>query len=192
MEKDVSIGILAGGRSRRFGSDKAEALLEGKSFLATLLSSFSHYRDILVSVRKDRLLSPSSFRVLRDEKDDMGPMEGLRQVLSHAENDWVFVIPVDMPLVDSSLLNALSSFMSEDYDIILPSIDSRMTPLPALYHKRVLPLVEESLEKGNLRLMDLIQRTKWKAVETASSKQLVNINDQEAYKALLATRREGK
>jgi molybdopterin-guanine dinucleotide biosynthesis protein A len=87
--------VLAGGKSTRFGSDKAEALLEGRALLAHAIDALRPHCDALVIVGR---------RHAEHEKvedwpgSDMGPLAAIAGALHHAGAhgfDQVLSAPVD-------------------------------------------------------------------------------------------------
>ena len=73
--------VLAGGRSTRFGSDKAEAVYEGRTLLEHAIATLSLYCDDVVVAGRN--VAP--VRTVRDwPRADMGPLGGLAGVLREA------------------------------------------------------------------------------------------------------------
>lgn len=93
--------VLAGGQSSRFGSDKAKALLHGRSLLEHAVEALRPYCDALVVVGR-----PSA---LADSVEDWpapggGPLGGLAGALHHAlANGFSHVLSIS---VDSAFLPA--------------------------------------------------------------------------------------
>ena len=95
--------ILAGGKSSRFGSDKAEALLAGRSLLEHAIEALRPHCDSVVVVGRDTPLAPS---IADWPGPDMGPLGGLAGALNHALNhgfDQVLTIPVDCALLPTDV-----------------------------------------------------------------------------------------
>jgi molybdopterin-guanine dinucleotide biosynthesis protein A len=99
--------VLAGGRASRFGSDKAEAMLAGRSLLDHALDALSPYCEIVaVAGREDgRVLS------LADRPGPgFGPLGGLAAALHHAALHGfarVLSVPVDCAILPPDLLTLL-------------------------------------------------------------------------------------
>lgn len=99
--------ILAGGRARRFGSDKAMALLDGAPLLAHAAHALgSHVAALVLCGRRQE-----GFTCLADRPaPDMGPLGGLNAALHHAEEEGfggVLSIGCDMPVLPPALARAL-------------------------------------------------------------------------------------
>ncbi|KTE14067.1 molybdenum cofactor guanylyltransferase [Sphingopyxis sp. H115] len=82
--------VLAGGRSRRFGSDKALATLGGRTLLDHARAALAPHCDALVVVGRDE--------VADWPRGDMGPLGGITGALIHAASggfDQLLTAPVD-------------------------------------------------------------------------------------------------
>lgn len=93
--------MLAGGRSSRFGSDKAAALLHGRALADHAAAALAPHVSAVVTIgRADDRPAP-----------DLGPLGGIAGALLHAEAAGyasVLTIGCDMPLVPAALLAALA------------------------------------------------------------------------------------
>ncbi len=131
--------ILAGGESHRFGEPKPLAVLEGRSLIRWVFDALvSRCNDLVVSigVRDD----PARFeaavpgaRVIRDGRDDRGPIEGLRQGLTSARGQLVFVAPSDAPLLQPALYDALLAILG-DHEAAVPK-PGVLDPVRAIYRR---------------------------------------------------------
>ena len=101
--------VLAGGQSSRFGSDKALAVLDGRTLLDRAVAALADLCDAVVVVGRDAAPAP----VLKDRpRAGMGPLGGLAAALHHAvEGGYTAVLScaVDSLGVDADLRDALGS-----------------------------------------------------------------------------------
>lgn len=198
---NVSVGILAGGKSSRMGSDKAFLKIGGKTFLQTLIDEFSFCDDLMVSLPEDLCLEPRSLsqskcrnlqvepsrnlRLIPDCRKDSGPLEGILQCLKNARNDFVFFCAVDMPFLKNEILFYINEFISSDYDIFCMKDENHIHPLCGIYSKKVLPVAEKMLEKGRFKLMELLDSSRTKFIDLKYTKFdssiLQNINTKEDF-----------
>lgn len=95
--------IIAGGRSRRFGSDKALALFHGRPLIA-------HAADALAQMAAEVVVCGRAFASYRSLPDrpapDFGPLGGLNAALGHAHAhgfDGVLATGCDMPVFPADL-----------------------------------------------------------------------------------------
>ena len=82
--------VLAGGRSSRFGSDKALATLDGQTLLDHAMAALRPHCDLVIVVGRGE--------VADWPRPDMGPLGGIAGALIHAANagfDRVLTAPVD-------------------------------------------------------------------------------------------------
>lgn len=99
--------ILAGGKSSRFGSDKAEALLAGRPLIQHALEALRPHCDAIVIVGRSSPLAPS---IADWPAPDMGPLGGLAGALNQALNqgfDQLLSIPVDCALLPADIRTLL-------------------------------------------------------------------------------------
>lgn len=102
----LSMIVLAGGRSTRMGSDKADLPYENRTFLRHQIEKGRKLgiEDILVSGYRgtqeleSRILE-KDVRVIADRYKECGPLGGLEASLRRAEHDYCLVLAVDVPLV---------------------------------------------------------------------------------------------
>lgn len=95
--------ILAGGQSRRFGSDKAGALLAGQTLLARTLETLRPHCDAVVIVGRADAEVPG---IADWPRAGMGPLGGVAGALRHAAAegfDQLLTLPVDCAFAPTDL-----------------------------------------------------------------------------------------
>lgn len=95
--------VLAGGRSRRFGSDKAMALLNGRTLLDHAMAALAPHVAAIVMCGRDGGLADRPHA-------DLGPLGGLNAALHHAAAQGfagVLTTGCDMPVYPAELPAAL-------------------------------------------------------------------------------------
>ncbi len=183
-DKHVTGVLLAGGRSSRFGSNKALALWRGKFLI-------QHVREALYSVFTDCLLvtnSPEEYVFLNmpmisDRYQNMGPLAGIHAALHHSSKPWIFVVGCDMPAVTPEIITFLCGLAKEEYEAVIPWPKTGAEPLCGLYHKTALAKIEKQLggKKGQItKLLHKLYLRKVKEAEfqiiTDGSKVFSNVN----------------
>lgn len=186
---NISIGVLAGGKSTRMGQNKALLHINDTRFINHITDELSGLGETLISAARKGMYEELGFPVVYDEHEDIGPIEGIYQVVKHAGNDYVFVCATDMPFLKKELVSYMCQFISGDYDCYVIEDEKHVHPLCAIYSKAVLPVIEELIEKGQYRLMNILNavRTKYIKLEfTVFDKKIVrNINTKEEYQRLV-------
>ncbi len=158
MISDTAGVLLAGGKSSRFGSNKALAELKGKPLIC-------HAAELLDSLFAETLLvtnTPADYAFLDwpmtgDIFQDAGPLAGIHAALKQVTSEQIFVVGCDMPLVQESLIQRLCSH-EKKWDAVVPQLNKGLEPLCALYNKNCLPVIEENLQKGHRKLHALFDQ----------------------------------
>ncbi|MCR8850921.1 molybdenum cofactor guanylyltransferase [Rossellomorea sp. SC111] len=162
---DIKIAgvIVAGGQSRRFGSDKAFTLYKGKPFFQHSLQAVSSFADEVIIVTSARLFprfgALPNIQVVEDvdEFKGCGPLAGIYTAMSEYQAEWYAVLPVDVPLVTSSLMDRLVSKVDERYDAIVPVIGGKLQPLLALYRESVKETIHDQLVKEDYKMGSILK-----------------------------------
>jgi len=152
--------ILAGGRSRRFGSDKAAAMLAGGPLIQHVAARMAQACSELVVVRapdqeQPLLLVEVPVLAAQDSVMDQGPLAGVIAGLEAATNELCFVVATDAPLIVPALVAAMLSLADEyGHDVICPDIGGYRQPLVSVYrNSKCLPAFRRSLDAGNRRIL---------------------------------------
>lgn len=98
--------VFAGGRSSRFGSDKAVALFDGRPLVDHAADVLRPWVDAVVVIGGDR---PGS--IADQPRPDLGPLGGLAGALVHARDsgfDTVLTLACDTPHLPDGLLAELT------------------------------------------------------------------------------------
>ena len=123
--------VLAGGESKRFGSDKAIYDFQGKSMLKhsiDLLQSFCH--QIYVSGDRDEY-SRYGYSCVPDRYLDHGPLSGIATLLEESTTTQNLVVTCDMPLVNEKIVallldahqaNTITIFSYLGHDFYFPMV----------------------------------------------------------------------
>jgi molybdopterin-guanine dinucleotide biosynthesis protein A len=154
----ISVVIIAGGKSRRLGIDKRKLLLaNGRTLLEETVARLTRLSDDIAVVAGfgEVLTSIQGARIYSDQVDNAGPLAGLAVGLSVVRHEFALVVAVDLPFLDLTLLRWLIA-QPRDYDLLLPRHrDGRCEPLQAIYRTTCLPVIQNRLRLGQLKLLDL-------------------------------------
>lgn len=179
-----SVGILAGGRSTRMGKNKALLEYESGTFIGRIINEF-HGKDIIISSSGQKEYEDLPVKIVKDEYEDIGPLEGIRQILKASDKDYVFICACDMPFITSKIADYISEFISSDYDCYVITDEKRIHPLCAIYSKRILPVIEKLIANGDYKLRLILENTRTKYISlenTVFGKKIVrNVNTKDEY-----------
>jgi molybdenum cofactor guanylyltransferase len=155
---------MAGGKSRRFGRDKALLEISGETLLRRALRQLSALTaEQLVIGPPERREQAGSARVIQDEFPDVGPLGGIYTALHSATYESVLVVACDMPFLSAELLNYLIG-LAPEADVVLPVIDGRGEQLHAVYRRTCLGAIREQLDKGDYKIDRFFDRMRLRTV----------------------------
>lgn len=185
---NISVGVLAGGKSSRMGQNKALLKINEQTFIEKITKELGGFSEVLISAAAKGAYEELGFEMVYDEHKEIGPIEGIYQVLKASKEDYVFVCGVDMPFVSSELVKYMTEFISSDYDCYCIMDEDHIHPLCAIYSKKCLDVIEKLIEDGNFRLMNILNtcRTKYISLKYTNfdKKTVKNINTKDDYKKI--------
>jgi molybdopterin-guanine dinucleotide biosynthesis protein A len=160
--------LLVGGASRRFGSPKALARFNGKTFAeqAWGVLGTACAERLAFGKAADGLQLP--FAVHDDGDDLRAPLVGIVAGLRAARNDVCVFLPVDVPLVTPQLVQALGEACEE-------AAVPQTGPLPGAYARSALTVLERRLADGELALREALAELATVTIELDPA-QLLNVN----------------
>jgi molybdopterin-guanine dinucleotide biosynthesis protein A len=152
--------ILAGGKSRRLGRDKASETLLGLTLLQRAVSALDGLVEEVVVVRSRGQELPQvacsvPLRLVDDLRPDAGPLGGLVTGLVSTDARACLAVACDMPLLQGALLAAILSLLP-GHDAVVPVAAGGPQPLCAAYSRSALPVLQKHLDAGGLRLSDAV------------------------------------
>lgn len=155
--------VLAGGRSSRFGSDKAQAKVDGRSLIGLCVSGLLElFGRVTVVAKEDSEFSVGKgdrVRVICDGSSVYAAMVGLAEGLRRSNRQLNYVIGCDMPLVARDLVKHLYR-LARGRDCAFRCDESECPqPLGAFYSKRCLGVMDEMIESEDYRLSHVVQRS---------------------------------
>jgi molybdopterin-guanine dinucleotide biosynthesis protein A/GNAT superfamily N-acetyltransferase len=160
--------LLIGGASRRFGSPKALATLDGETLAARAWRTLGALSDDRVAVGKQADGLDLPFPVNDDGTETRAALAGMVAGIRAARTELAVVLPVDTPLVRATDLRQLVLACAE---VAVPQTG----PLPCAVHTRVLPLLEHRLDSGELALRDAFADLDTRTIDL-DPEVLVNVN----------------
>jgi molybdopterin-guanine dinucleotide biosynthesis protein A len=164
---DVTVFILAGGKSTRMGTDKAFVLLDGQTLLDRMLELV---RSVCAEVRivGDRAKFADFALVVEDVFPGCGPLGGIHAALRSSQTDLNLMLAVDMPFVSAALLDFLTKRAREsDAMVTLAHTRDGLQPLCAVYRRVFADSAEKALRAGRYKIDALFGETQTQVIEEA-------------------------
>jgi molybdenum cofactor guanylyltransferase len=139
--------ILCGGKSSRFGKDKALVELKGKKIIEIIANELEKvFIKIVLVTPKPEKYAFLNLECISDIYVNCGPLAGIHAALKHSGTEKNFIISCDMPKIKKEVIRYIADFKTGK-DIIIPKTGDKKHYLCALYGKCVLSKTEELLEQ---------------------------------------------
>jgi molybdopterin-guanine dinucleotide biosynthesis protein A len=173
--------VLAGGESRRMGSDKALLVRDGQSQLAHIAALLERLTDrVYVSTRSEQQdeSERSRFVQIVDRYENIGPIAGILSALEeHPQTDWL-VVACDLPNIDEPTLRYLISNRSQKkpFTAFRSSYDDLPEPLCALYQSGSDGILRQFIDDGIVCPRKILIRSDTKLLKQPDPRSLDNIN----------------
>jgi molybdopterin-guanine dinucleotide biosynthesis protein A len=185
--------ILAGGKSRRMGQDKAFLDLGGRPMIEVVAEKVRTVAGELIVVADDhQRYAPFADLSVPDRFPGIGTLGGIHSGLYAAKTDLSLVVGCDMPFLKPPLLNWFIE-AAQGYDVVILVQGEWVDPLHAVYHKNCLPEIERVIRAGKHRVISFFDSVRVRKVTAQEIEHLdpalasfMNINSPEEWQAARA------
>ena len=173
--------VLAGGKSRRMGQDKALLRNDGRSQLAhavDLLGTVTEHA--YVSARADQADEPERARYeqIVDRYEDIGPVAGILSALDAHPNAAWLVVACDLPNIDATTLEFLVQHRSpgKPFTAFRSNHDGLPEPLCAIYRPGSAEIIRRFVDEGIVCPRKILIRSDTCLLEQPNPAALDNVN----------------
>ena len=186
--------ILAGGESRRMGSNKSLLPLAGARFIDQVYRRMdSLFDEVIIVTNTPDLYKEIPCRKVPDIYYAQGALAGLHSGLAHAKSEKIFAVACDMPFISSAVVKEICAH-ADHGDLVIPFSSNGHEPLHALYSKTCLPAMEQVLDAGLKRIITFFDKVEQVELPVSKirrhdpeEKSFQNINTPEDYFRLRGT-----
>jgi molybdopterin-guanine dinucleotide biosynthesis protein A len=145
---EVTGVLLAGGRSRRFGRNKAFAEFQDQRMVDRVLIALrSVFPKILIATNTPEEYHSLSGEVLRDDLPFRGPLSGILSALQKVSTPYAFVAACDMPLLNPGTIRGIVA-AGLGYPAAVPCHAGGREYLMGLYSRELIPGIRQALGRG--------------------------------------------
>ena len=157
--------LLSGGKSSRMGTPKALLEIDGKTLLESVAAAGEGFEERILSVNDPSIPTTDGFVRCMDVYPDCGPMAGIHAALAMTDCDALVTAPCDAPYYSRELAEYLLSQFEPGLDaLVLMDETGRAQPLTGVYSKSCLPVLDEHLKTGRLKIMWMLEEMKLKKI----------------------------
>lgn len=159
--------ILAGGASRRMGTDKALLSLDGHPLIEIISDRLRSVVDeVIVVADNGHRFELFADRWVADIYPGVGTLGGIHAGLKAASYHRTLIVGCDMPFLNVPLLDWFSNALV-GYDLVVLKQGEQMETLHAAYSKSCLYAVEEAIKSGKRRVNSFYHQVKARFVDPA-------------------------
>ena len=165
--------VLAGGQSRRIGSDKAKLAFQGRTLIQHVAGVMSEvFADVVIISGRELRYEFVGLPVLPDVFPNRGPLGGIHTALNHARGRPVFAAACDLPFISPDLIELILDRVghpslstgspggwarADKPRVAFPVAGDIVQPLCGFYSHACLALIEERLQNNRLGVIDFIE-----------------------------------
>lgn len=174
--------VLAGGKSSRFGEDKALAKWRGRTLLEIAVTILDELRlNPAVIANPERNYSFLSCPVINDLIPEKGPLGGLYTACSFFPGMFLLVLTCDMPLLSETVLKQLMRSHRNSDQATVFSLNQTLQPFPGIYSANLKATIHDYLTSDQLSMKLFLSGilNKRALPEFPGSKVFQNLNWQE-------------
>ncbi len=170
--------VLVGGRSSRFGSDKAVHKIGGRPMALRAADALRPHVGTVTLVGGTFNHLELGLPSIPDSVDSAGPLGGIVAALQHARSSLCVVLACDMPHVASAPIETLirTAVRTGAGAIVPETPDGRLQPLCAVYAKRTASPLARALSEGTRRIAAALQRIDWIRLPVNDARPFANVN----------------
>ena len=157
---NLSVAIIAGGKSVRMGRDKAFVKLAGKPLIRHVIErsrNLGQTETILIANQSERYRH-LGLPVFSDVCPNKGSLGGIYTALTYAQSPHTLVIACDMPFIKTELLRFMIAQISDAIDIVAPRVGGYPQGLHAIYSQSCRQPIQEQLAANRLKVIRFYDR----------------------------------
>ena len=144
--------VLAGGKSKRMGTDKALLSCGDEDFIERAIHILKPVADaVFLSCAQDRQYCGYDSTIVLDEYSASGPLAGMISAMRNIPADVFLFLPIDTPLIPSALYERMVAVLG-DYDAVVPQRGGYLEPLCAVYRVSCLAAMEKAMQAGERKI----------------------------------------
>ena len=185
-ENNVLPVILAGGKSRRFGADKAVAKLGDKSLIDYTINKLEpKFAEILVITNKPIQVSKNNIFFIKDTMSgQLGPLVGILSAMEWVKNndknyEWIISFPCDTPFFEEEIIDeVIKSQKSSDKKLLFLKSGNKRHNIFGLWSIELMEQLRNDINQGARKVEDWANKIGTEIVEinSESDKSFLNIN----------------
>jgi molybdopterin-guanine dinucleotide biosynthesis protein A len=150
MYNDITGFILAGGKSKRMGTNKSLLKIGGITIIERVVNLMKDlFREVLIITNQPEEFSFLNLMMQEDIHKNTEPLAGIHSALVHTTTERNFIISCDMPLMTAEVIKYLVEYPTKK-PITITRADNFIQQLCGVYSKSLVPFIEEIIKENNI------------------------------------------
>ena len=151
--KDITGIILAGGKSLRYGRNKAMVEVDGTRLIERVISVMQPlFENLIIITNTPREYDYLQLPMHEDLIKGLGPLGGVYTGLETISGESGFFVACDMPFLQSDLIRHMVEIKG-DFDAVVPKVDWKIEPLHAIYTRNCLPAIKKLIDAQGYQII---------------------------------------
>jgi len=156
--------ILAGGKSKRMGTNKAFLEINGQRMIDQIVDIFKNtFEEVILVTNSPIEYLHLDLRIVTDLVPNKGALGGIFTGLFYASFHHIFVTACDMPFLNKGFIDYMVS-KAGNFDAVVPLSSDGLEPLHAIYSKRCIRHIETQLESDDLKITNFYPKVRVKEI----------------------------
>src|ERR1035437_3575426 len=141
--------ILAGGKSKRMGTNKSLLKIGELTIIERVVNLMKDlFKEVILITNQFEEFSFLRLPMQEDIHKNTGPLAGIHSALVHTTTDKNFIISCDMPLMTAGVVKYLIEYPTNKL-ITIAKADNFIQQLCGVYSQSHVPYIENIIEKNN-------------------------------------------
>ncbi|MCM8772376.1 MAG: molybdenum cofactor guanylyltransferase [Candidatus Omnitrophica bacterium] len=162
-----AIILARGKKSKRLNLNKAFIKVGSKKIIEIILEKinpiFENVYIVSLKPEKFEVYQTRKIKILKDEIK-CGPLGGIYIGLLNSNSRYNFVFAVDMPFINVDFVKYVMK-IKKNYDVLVPVYNGKIQVLHAIYSKKIIPVIQETLNEGEYEVKTILYRVKVKYIQ---------------------------
>lgn len=149
--------VLAGGKSSRYGKNKALVNVDGMPLISRVLRVIEPlFSTVILITNTPEIYAFLKLPMVEDRIKGLGPLGGIFTGLQAICDNAGFFVACDMPFLNAGLIRYLAS-VRRGFDVVVPTFAGKYEALHAIYSRRCLTEIEQLIHNGVYQTVQLFQ-----------------------------------
>lgn len=195
LHNNITVFILAGGKSSRMGSDKGLVPFKGKKMIEHIIATCKSLTNNIGIVTNNPDYNFTGLTLVADVIKDNGPLAGIYSALLNSKTNYNLVISCDMPLLNVEILDFLLQQCDNNHQAFVIKHNGQTEPLCAVYTSDCRDVFKKRIEAEQLGVYHALKDVKCKYVDVSnepfySEQAFINVNSPDELQQLEEVRHD--